>query len=365
MRHPRFAFSVLAPSSRSARAAAVATAALGLLAATTASAQTLAPSGVSAGGLAVIPGTRLGGSQGTGAYGAVVLGVSPAVSVEASWGRVNQITTSGTDARTYQLDVPSVNLRAHLVGQTSGLDLLIGGGAFVHRLDAAGGNPKETRTVAFFAPGLALRQMVRGPVALELSARTPLTYVRQGELGATPGKRGLTLSPDLRLGVSLLFRRHTAHAESLPISTSEGYVPVQVSPPASEAGATSGAVATEGAERAAASTARRHLTTFYFAAGSSVVGDEYRQVLRTLAGYLTSNPGVQLDLVGYTDRSAAASESQSASIAESRGTAIKELLVRVYNVDASRVSVTAIGSDFDTRNATLARRVDVLARQAR
>lgn len=360
-----------------------------------AEAQVRAPSGVTVAGSGYWAPTRLGGSQGLGLAGALVLGVSPAVSLEASWAHFSNILADDTaDPRTYSLDMPALSLRARIIGRDNGLALIFGGGALVHRLEASGGSAKETRTVPFFAPGFALRQRVRGPVYFDLVARTPMIWARDGELGATPGRRGFGLGGELRVGFSLLRRATPPVSQAMPIDVGERFQPVEAASVQSPASvASQGADFTyirqgqkinatpatgvsvdefngnlppvEAARGAPDAWIRRHLTTIFFDEGEAVVREEYRNALRQLAQYLKDHPALDLELVGFTENRQGRNQTKQQVLAEQRGTAIKELLVRIYGVEERRISVSAVGADFDTPEAALARRVDALAKMPR
>jgi outer membrane protein OmpA-like peptidoglycan-associated protein len=102
------------------------------------------------------------------------------------------------------------------------------------------------------------------------------------------------------------------------------------------------------------------LADLYFVADSAVVPEHYRPYLENAAAFLTTHPGATLELRGYTDLYGTAIA--NASLAERRGTAVKDLLVRVYGVPPERVQTTAVGADFASASDAEARRVEVRAR---
>lgn len=374
-----------------------ATAAIGallLVASPSLSAQVTAPSGVVAGAFALTPDAALGGGSPTGPSLALVLGTTERLSIELGVGRATGITDG--DLRRYTLLLPSALMRARLLGEETSFDLLLGGGALRASLAASGGLPAETRTLPALFAGAGLRVHVAGPIYADLSGGDWMTLARAGEFSATPAERKLRHTPEIRIGLAALFRHKgttVSNFEDLPISYTQDFRPVDAAavdrPPTSvtvgrdhlhvDEGTAVGVRAIPADEfdgTSAPSSAsilapvgpvavytEDKVGSVYFALGLADVAPTYRVLLGDVARYLKQNPEVQLRLIAFSDPTGNVKGNES--LAERRGTALFELLARVYGISQSRMTVTSIGPDFTAGTTAQARRVDLVTKSPR
>lgn len=355
-----------------------------------------APSGAQVDGSVALPGAHLGGGvlQGVGITGTV--GVSSSLSLQLSnaWFGSNE-TETGDDGRAYRMSAPQANLRASLFGRDNDVALLVGGGAFVYDLDGFGGvlGPRNREVVPNLTAGLEWRLRVVGPVHVNMSARNHMSVARQNQFGYSPGARALTHSPEFRIGAGLLFRPREPHLsgrERLPIARGGELRPVDASAITREPNRT-----TKGRDRMYVDDGRaigvrvvdprefagirspdgasvlvpngplypyedRILGSAFFEIGSHEVREEYRPLLDDIATFMRQNPHIHVELRGYTD--ARGGGRMNTSLAERRGTTIRELLARLYDTPERRLHVRSYGIDYRASEDSVSRRVDVIAR---
>jgi len=84
-----------------------------------------------------------------------------------------------------------------------------------------------------------------------------------------------------------------------------------------------------------------YIPSIYFPINSKVVGSPNDQALASVALILKNNPDIKLDVVGHAD--AKGSEPYNNKLASQRADAVKNALVKRFNVDASRLSVVTKG----------------------
>ena len=84
-----------------------------------------------------------------------------------------------------------------------------------------------------------------------------------------------------------------------------------------------------------------YIPSIYFPINSKVVGSSNDQALASVALILKNNPDIKLNVVGHAD--AKGSEPYNDKLASQRAEAVKNALVKRFNVDASRLSVTTKG----------------------
>ncbi|TVQ77591.1 MAG: hypothetical protein EA358_06130 [Flavobacteriales bacterium] len=89
------------------------------------------------------------------------------------------------------------------------------------------------------------------------------------------------------------------------------------------------------------------LPQIYFAFNSATVSEDNRRGLAIIARVLQSDPSLSLSLVGHTDN--VGSEEYNKKLGERRAQAVKDYLVKHFNIDASRLHVETKG-----KNAPLA-----------
>ncbi len=80
-----------------------------------------------------------------------------------------------------------------------------------------------------------------------------------------------------------------------------------------------------------------------FAAGGVEVRPADRRAIAEFAGYLEGHPELTATLAGYTDSTGAPEE--NLELSERRARALKEVLVREYRIDESRLSTEGRGQD--------------------
>jgi len=351
----------------------------------------------SVGGSAIVsalhPSEELGSGSLTGVGGKLDFGVSSRIRIGLSGLMYRNVATEPPleEARVYDMVFPALHVRASLVGNESDLALLLGAGAAWYDLDAVGGLPAEKMTIPALGVGIGARVHLAGPLYLEFEGHNWVSYVRNGELGAFRSqKRQFSHSPDVRIGLSLMWRKKDsvlASFEDLPLSYARDFRPVDatavVRPPISvtqgrdhlhgdrgeivpfdKSTADSSALAaafpmTKAIPAPEPVYEERKLGTIYFQAGSHDVDPSYRQLLQDVAQFLAENPDTRLLLRGFTD--ASGSIHLNFSLAERRGTTVRELLVRLFDVDIGRVDVVSRGIDYRTQDPALARRTELVA----
>lgn len=354
-------------------------------------AQLAAPSGVSAQGQAVLLPASLGGGNGTGGLGALHLGLGGATTLEVGMGFARG-ETDDFNARRYTLLTPSVALRSRLAGGRSGLDLLLGGGALMMaKLDPIGANPSELRIWPQAMIGLGVQQQLAGPLMLELSGRGWMGAVRENALTATPGRRKFTVTPDLRIGLAILFQKRPPKPKTLPVDLSQRapHIPTaaeQIAAPARGVYGRTEVYAADGLAVPIATGTRieeltgqvapsttgtlperregRRLAVVYFPADGRDVGAEYRELFAQLATYLQQVPQARFEILGFAELDQQQTDASLLAMAERRATRVQQILVMTHQVDPTRITVTARGGDFQAREPRLARRVEIWAVQA-
>lgn len=78
-----------------------------------------------------------------------------------------------------------------------------------------------------------------------------------------------------------------------------------------------------------------------FATNSVVVGPQYRSQVKKLADFLKANPEVNVELKGYADKRGTVAHNKTLS--KQRAEAIREILLKDYDVQGSRVQAVGIG----------------------
>lgn len=351
-----------------------------------------APAGGSAVLSALHPSNELGSGTLTGAGAELKLGLSSRVTLGLSNIWYLNASTEIPDARVYDLMVPSLNVRASMIGDDSDLALLMSAAAYRYSLDASGGAPSESLTIPALGVGAGVRIRLAGPLYLEFEGRDWISYVRPGELGSMRGEtRTFSHTPDLRISLSALLKKREpvlATFDDLPLSYARSFRPVDatavIRPPISETKGRDhvhvdrGEIAplpqqpvpatpvvtpvqpmTKAVEAPHTVYDERRLGTIYFELGSHEVATSYRQLLGDVATFLAQNPEARLSIRGYTDPSG--SIQSNLSLAERRGTTVQELLVRLYDVDGGRLDVISRGIDYRAEKAATARRAELWA----
>jgi outer membrane protein OmpA-like peptidoglycan-associated protein len=355
-----------------------------------------APSGVGGYASSIHPATSLGAGQFIGGGAELVAGMTPRLSLIASGGMYrNAMTEAGTHKRIYDLYTPALGVRASVLGQRVDLALIGEVGADVYRLkEREDGLMPQTRVLPAISAGAALRAALVGPLHLEVSGRDRLSYARDNELVVPSGDRRVGHSPEFRLSLQLLFRPRESleHAMSKqsprftegmrpvrasevifePIQTNQGRNHVHVGDGATRRvevvdasvfngerspGANSTVLVESGA---LVPMTEQVLGAIYFVQGSHDVGTTYQNLLRDVALYLRQNPGAILEMRGYTDP--VGGGTFNLSLAERRGTAVQELLVRLYGVSPEHIRVRSMGIDYRSSRENVARRVDLIAK---
>lgn len=352
-----------------------------------------APTGVEGVVSALHPSEQLGGGSLTGAGSEIKLGLTPRITLGLSgvWYLNAATEPMHEEPRVYDLFIPSLNVRASLVGQESDLALLLSTAAYRYTLAASGGLPGETLAIPALGMGAGVRVHLTGPLYLNFEARDWLLRTRDGELGSLRGQvRRFSHTPEVRISLSALFRKREpvlASFDDLPLSYARDFRPVDASavvrPPLSRTLGrdhlhgdrgelvplleTADELATmnpiEPMTKAVASPVpvyeEHMLGTVYFELGSTEVATKYRSLLQDVARFLEENPGARLSVRGFTDPSGPVPV--NLSISERRGTAVAELLVRLYNVDPERVDVLGYGVDYRAEKAEHARRAELVS----
>lgn len=363
-----------------------------------------APTGAGVGLSALHPSERLGAGSLTGAGPVIKVGINPRLTLQASsmWYMNAQIEVPEADyRRVYNLAFPSVSLRASLAGEDTDFALLVGAGALRYDLDAFGGAPAEVVTVPTVGVGASFRVHLLGPLFLEFEGRDWMSYSRERELGIgrDEGGRGLAHNVGVRIALSALFQAREpslATFEDLPLSYARDFRPVDASAvraapapaapsardhvhrpdsqpePITDEPASATVVRIPQAEIPSplqqmtvavpapeVDWAERRLGTVYYRLGSHDVDDEYRPLLDDVASFLDQNPLALLEVRGFTDSSG--SVRLNLSLAERRGTAVEELLSRLYDVDHERISVVSKGIDYRADSSQVARRAELYA----
>lgn len=113
-----------------------------------------------------------------------------------------------------------------------------------------------------------------------------------------------------------------------------------------------------GADGVTSSSATGWLPSVFFDVDQSVIKPAYHDRLNTVARVLIKNPNIKLNVVGNCD--ADASEQYNEKLGLKRAEAAKAHLVKVYGIDASRLTVTSLGKkeQLAKGNKRMNRRVD-------
>jgi outer membrane protein OmpA-like peptidoglycan-associated protein len=344
--------------------------ALGLLAGAAPVAAQRAPSGIGFAPSALVPHHRLGPGTIAGLGPELTLGVSPRLSVVGS---LQEYRNVEADGRVYDLTTPTIEARASLIGHRSDLALLVGATAMRFEFE----DRAPDVLIPALGAGLAVRMQLMGPIHGQLSARNWVSYVREGETGTVLREPGVAHSPDLRVGLSVLLRarQKSPAGHDLPIAHASDFRPVEAGSLTPEPERTThGRDHTHSASGAALDPvtglpldgvepawSTRHMGSLYFDLGSDQIADSYRDMIEEIALLLRSDLRARVQLLGYTDRSG--TPAVNLGLSESRGTAIRERLVRLYEIPAERIEVVAFGADHTARDEASARRVDVVVKE--
>lgn len=79
-----------------------------------------------------------------------------------------------------------------------------------------------------------------------------------------------------------------------------------------------------------------------FAAGEAAVKPEYEKAIADLAGYLNDHPEAAASINGYTDN--AGTPAANLKLSERRAREVKEILVKEFNIDGSRLETVGWGA---------------------
>lgn len=358
---------------------------------TLASAQLSAPSGVSLSGQALVLSERLGGATSVGGHAAAHFGLSPSFTLEIGSGWSGKTRTTDQNARAYTLLSPSTVFRARLAGgPQSGVDFILGAGAlWMRSLEGIGSNPAEQRVFPHAVTGLAFRHGVVGPFVADFNTRFWLGAARRGELTASPARRGFSVTPEIRLGLAVLWRRTPPRAPVMAVDLQQAapLIPRAASSIAEPIRTSNGrdfayamdaqaVLATPGttmsvpeflgeeAPRSLGSPNRatgRRLAVVYFSADSRELSGEYRTLMRQLATYLERVSNARFELQSFAELDQQQPDATLLGMAERRGSRVKQILTGTYGVAGDRVVVTARGGDFAAKDPRVARRVEIWA----
>lgn len=343
----------------------------------TVSAQSVEPSGVRGFVATQMVDDAMGGENLVGGGATIQAGLDNRLSlgIGAAWYSDARLP----EGRSYDLLTPTLDLRLSLLGDESDLALLLSPGASVYMLyqDVVGAG--ETRIFPSLAAGLATRLHIAGPVYAEASGVDRIHFVRDGEVATrTLGEREIVHTPELRVGLSLLFRRKEAEARfEAPPVYSPGMVPVETTrtiPP--EIHATGGRTHIHDGGRTweidvvdgrvlldapLTEVDQARLGTIYFDPASDRIPDAYKAMIPQVARELEARPSASLVIRGYTSEPGGVT--YNLSLAQKRGTALKDWLVRLHGIAEQRIEVVSIGVDRNANSQSLARRIDLLLHQ--
>jgi OOP family OmpA-OmpF porin len=116
-------------------------------------------------------------------------------------------------------------------------------------------------------------------------------------------------------------------------------------------------IPTTGPASNSSTTLTGYIPSVFFDVNSTVITPKYNEMLADIALVLRNNPSLKLEVVGNCDTRAA--ESYNQALGEKRAIAVKDHLVKKYNVDESRLTVVSRGKgDPITTNHSMNRRVD-------
>ncbi|REJ81674.1 MAG: hypothetical protein DWQ44_11125 [Bacteroidetes bacterium] len=103
--------------------------------------------------------------------------------------------------------------------------------------------------------------------------------------------------------------------------------------------------------------ANGYLPSIFFDINSAVIDKKYDETLANIALVMKSNPDVKFEVIGNCD--SRASSDYNIKLGKRRAEAVKNHLVKKYNIDASRLSITSLGkNDPITKDHPMNRRVD-------
>ncbi len=104
-------------------------------------------------------------------------------------------------------------------------------------------------------------------------------------------------------------------------------------------------------------TANGYLPSIFFDLNSAVIDKKYDETLASIALVMRSNPDLKFEITGNCD--ARASSDYNIKLGKRRAEAVKNHLIKKYNIDASRLEITSLGkNDPITKDHPMNRRVD-------
>ena len=122
---------------------------------------------------------------------------------------------------------------------------------------------------------------------------------------------------------------------------------------------TSGSAGAAGAAGLAGAAGASYLPSVFFDVNSTEIKQVYKDRILIVARAMKSKPSLKVVITGNADRTG--SESVNMKLAQRRADAVKTHLVKVYGIDASRITTEAKGSKepiADKSNSSMDRRVD-------
>jgi outer membrane protein OmpA-like peptidoglycan-associated protein len=290
-----------------------------------------------------------------------VLGLTGGGQLELRFTQFPDIIAPVGDIRSQRQRSFSAEWRQTLVGHQRSVGLTLGGGAHEFSLGAVGGTPEETRITPFGALGLSLRLPIAGPLTATLRGGAQFTLARINELGAIAfGSRGVATTPFLAIEAGFLFRKRAPGMSLddrwLPLATDATFQPIaaqtppgvlqplphrhpEAAPPKSFGTATTSKAAGE----------------IHYDLGAHGIPQSAFPMLQATAAYLKANPTAELELIGYTDAIGGIAINQS--LAERRGTAIRDYLARIQEIPEERMQVKVVGVNPQFKNSMQARKI--------
>lgn len=274
-----------------------------------------------------------------------------------------ETTTESGDVREFKLVSPQVNWRQRLIGRETNLAWILGGGVGIYSQRALAAAPKERTTIPFLSSGLGLQLHLTGAATLEVRSGIQVALARQNALGLVSGGRSAGVSPWIQVTLWAMPRRRDTQLPSsnLPLSSQSDFLPVT-------SRAVPSRTATELLREPAPvapllSSARRNVRSqmigqVQYAVGATAVPPTAYSMLESIADFLVQQPASTIELVAYTDPLGGIAANQS--VAERRGTEVREHLVRLLGVAENRIVVRAMGHD-PVSSRTSARRVEIYA----
>lgn len=358
-----------------------------------------APSGGGTMASALFPADEFGGGNLLGVGGKVEFGLTSKLSVGGALRYYWDGETEVGELRDYSLWAPTADLRFSFLGDANEYDLafLLSPGLLIFNsqpIDPAGNVIGESKTdlAPVLGPGLGTRLKLFNSVYAEIEARDWMTWAEGNTLGTLQGSNSsFTQSPELRVGFSVLFGPETTNLEErhrVPLNTQTNFQPVpgnqvRLDPIHHTAGRkhthtpegqtlelmVQDTVNTRGRSvppvqinGPASPMEADTLGVINFGAGSAEIQEKYHDLIRQTAQKLQQQPQSRLKLRAYTD--AAGGVLGHISLAERRGTNIKQRLVRLFDINNNRIEVVAIGADEQAASAEKARRVEVVLEKA-